>query len=278
MKTVFHSFFRVFASSRAVSLTLLLMVAPALCVSGCGRAKEPARLRILCGSSMAAPIQELGREFSRLHGIEMECDLGGSETLLPKILAGVPADIYVCHDPFEEKVTATKRWAGSVMVGHLQPVLAVRPGNPQNIRSMDDLKRVPLKIGMGDPRYSTCGELFVGALQRRGIHDTVMKQVVLQARSTSDVANGLILGSLDVAVIWNFSAMLYTGKLEVVHATIDSPEVRVTVVGLSLSPQPRLRDAFLQWCDRPAARELFRQHGYVRMAAHEGATTEKTPP
>lgn len=242
-------------------ITALLFLASWL--SGCKRT-EPERLRVLCGSSMSAPIQELAREFGRVHGVEVDLDLGGSETLLPKILAGAPADVYVCHDPFEDKVRTAKQWAGSVVVGNLEPVLAVRPGNPRGISSVDDLRRSGLKIGMGDPRYSTCGELFVRALQQRGIHDAVMKQVVLQARSTADVANGLVVGPLDAAVLWNFSAVLYTGKLELVSAPLDYPEVRVTVVGLATSPQPRWRDAFLRWCDRPAAREVFRQHGYVR--------------
>ena len=232
-------------------------------ITGCGRT-EPARLRVLCGSSMSAPIQELAREFGRVNGVEVDIDLGGSETLLPKILAGAPADVYVCHDPFEDKVKAAARWSGSVVVGYLEPVLAVRPGNPNGIRSVDDLQRAGLKLGIGDPRYSTCGELFVRALQQRGIYDAVMKQVVLQARSTTDVANGLVVGPLDAAVLWNFSAVLYTGKLEVVAAPLDYPEVRVTVVGLTKSPQPRWRDAFLRWCDRPAARERFRQHGYAK--------------
>jgi ABC-type molybdate transport system substrate-binding protein len=70
-----------------------------LCVLGCRPSgNAPAgktTLRVLCGSSMSAPIQEIGRQFTRGHGLALEYDLGGSETLLPKILTGVPADIYV---------------------------------------------------------------------------------------------------------------------------------------------------------------------------------------
>jgi len=258
----------------ALKLGFISLLVLALCLTGCGRT-EPPRLRVLCGSSMSAPIQELAREFGRANGLEVDLDLGGSETLLPKILAGAPADVYVCHDPFEDKVKAAGQWAGSVQVGHLEPVLAVRPGNPRNIRSVDDLQRADLKIGLGDPRYSTCGELFVHALQQRGIYDAVMKQAVLQARSTADVANGLVVGPLDAAVLWNFSAMLYPGKLELVPTGLDYPEVRVTVAGLTRSPQPRWRDAFLQWCNRPAARELFRKHGYVKMSHQGNSTTPK---
>lgn len=222
------------------------------------------QLRVLCGSSMAAPIQELAREFGITNGIDVALDTGGSETLLPKILAGAPADVYVCHDPFETKVKDAGRLAGSVVVGRLQPILAVRTGNPKGIRSVDDLQRAGVRIGIGDPRYSTCGELFVQSLQKRGLLDAVMKQVVLQSRSTTDVANGLIIGSLDAGVIWNFNEVLYRGKLDVVAIDMDFTDVRVTVVGLAQSPQPKWRDAFLQWCTRPEALELFRRHGYGR--------------
>jgi molybdate transport system substrate-binding protein len=213
---------------------------------------------------MAAPIQEIAREFAASHGVDIAMDTGGSETLLPKILVGASADIFVCHDPFEARVREAGRLAGSVRVGHLHPILAVQTGNPMGIRGVADLQRAGLRVGIGNPEFSTCGELFVASLRSRGSYDAVMKQIVLQSRSTTDVANGLVVGSLDAGVIWNFNAVLFTGRLEVVDAILDCPEVRVTVLGLTQSPGPRWRDAFLEWCRRPAALEAFRRHGYNR--------------
>lgn len=247
---------------RAMAVLMIL----ALCAGCRDRAAGPAArptLRVLCGSSMSAPVQQLAREFAATNDVEIALDTGGSETLLPKILAGAPADIYVCHDPFEAKVKDANLLAGSVEVARLLPILAVPAGNPGAIRSVDDLRRAGLKIGIGDPRYSTCGEMFVEALRKRGLLDAVMKQVVLQSRSTTDVANGLVVGSLDAGIIWNFNKVLYTGKLDVVETDLEFPDVRVTVVGLARSPQPLWRDAFLQWCSRPEARDLFRQNGYA---------------
>ena len=43
-------------------------------------------LRILCGVSMAQPIQEIGQAFGRKHNIEVVYDMGGLETLLPRVL------------------------------------------------------------------------------------------------------------------------------------------------------------------------------------------------
>ena len=247
---------------------LLSITVAGLCVLGCGPSgNAPAAkpmLRVLCGSSMAAPIQEIGRQFAGRHALALEYDLGGSETLLPKILMGVPADIFVCHDPFEDKVKVEKRWSGSVVVGYLEPIVAVRPGNPKGIRTLEDLKRPDLKLGIGDPRYSTCGALFVEALERRGLRHLVMPQVILQGRTHAEIASGLILGPLDAVVVWNFVAMLYPGKLEVVPTDVAYPETRITVIGLKQGANAAARDAFLQWCAQPEAQQTFRTLGYTR--------------
>ncbi|MEI7728974.1 MAG: substrate-binding domain-containing protein [Verrucomicrobiota bacterium] len=241
-----------------------------LCVgwAGCGKRPTPppaaTKLRVLCGSSMAAPVQELVKQFAAAHPAQPELDLGGSETLLPKILAGTRADLFVCHDPFEEKLKAAGRWTNTVVVGYLEPVLAVRPGNPKGIRGLADLAKPGLKIGLGDPRYSTCGELFVNALRARGLQDRVLANVMLQARSHAEVANGLVVGPLDAVVVWNFVVGLYPGKLEVVPTGITYPATRVTVIGLTSSDNPALRDAFLAWCRQSMVQETFRRYGYTR--------------
>ena len=211
---------------------------------------------------MAAPMQELAKQFTTAHQAPIEFDLGGSETLLPKILTGVRADLFVCHDPFEEKLKAAGQWTNTVVVGYLEPVLAVRPGNPKDIRSLADLAKPGLKIGIGDPRYSTCGELFVNALKERKQYDAVMTNVTLQARSHAEVANGLVVGPLDAVVVWNFVVGLYPGKLEVVPTGVTYPATRVTVLGLTNSDHPALRDAFLDWCRQPVVQETFRRYGY----------------
>ncbi len=211
---------------------------------------------------MAVPAQEVCQVFKERQGCQVFVDLGGSETLLPRILTGGSADVYVCHDPFEQKVKEAGRWTGSARVGHLKPVLLVRPGNPHHVKSLTDLTNHNLKIGIGDPRYSTCGELFVGMLEKKGLRDEVMKQVVLQARTHAEIANGLILGPLDVVVVWNFVALLYKGKVELIPTADPYPDIAVTVVGLKQSRNPELRDAFLDLCRGQAAQAIFARHGY----------------
>jgi len=182
--------------------------------------------------------------------------------------------VFVCHDPFEAKLVGIGRMMDSVTVGYLEPVLAVRPGNPRDIRGLADLARPGLQFGMGDPRYSTAGELFVNLLRERGLHDAVMSNVVFQGRTHADIANSLILGPVDAVAIWNFAIPLHRGKLQVVGTDARYPETRVTIVGLTASKNPELRDAFLQWCRQSSVQDVFRQHGYTRQT-NETDTKER---
>jgi molybdate transport system substrate-binding protein len=239
----------------------------AFTIVGCSAGNQPPakpRLRILCGSSMAGPAQEVGKAFCDKYGADVEYDFGGSETLLPKILAGAAADIYICHDPFEEKVRAGGQLAGSTVVGQLEPVLVVKPGNPKQIRTLDDLTKPDVRFGIGNPQYSTCGEMFVAVLEQKGLKDKVMPQVAVQARTHTELANGLITGPLDAAVIWNFAAALYKDKLQVVSTDDRYPPVRVTIVGLTKTGNAALRDRFLEFCGTENVQAVFRAHGYTR--------------
>ena len=261
---------------------LIFLAWMCLLAGGCSREAQPpaqpAELRVLCGSSMATPAQILCRRFKENQGIEVLVDLGGSETLLPRILSGASADIFICHDPFEQKIKEAGRWAGSARVGLLQPVLLVRPGNPLKLKCLSDLTNRTLKIGIGDPRYSTCGAIFRERLDQKGLRDAVMKQVTLQARAHAELANGLIVGALDAVVVWNYVALMYPGKVEVVPTADPYPEINVTVVGLTQSQNPGLRDAFLNACRTDSTRALFAEHGYRQSILTTAGHAASTPP
>jgi hypothetical protein len=87
----------------------------------------------------------------------------------------------------------------------------------------------------------------------------------VQARTHAEVANGLILGPLDAVVAWNYIALMYPGKVERVPTADPYPEIKVTVVGLTQSQNPALRDAFLNACRTDSTSALFAEHGYAQL-------------
>jgi len=244
----------------------LLINLVAVLAVGCGEStRNRPTLRILCGASMSDPMQELGNKFARQNGVEVIFDLGNSETLMTRVQVDAPADVFICHDPFEADVKKAGKLTSSVAIAGMQPVLLVRPGNPKGINSIADLTRPGIKIGTGNEQ-STCGQMFMQLLDQKGLREKVMANVALQGRTHVEIANGLIAGPLDAVVVWNFIAELYKGKVQRVPTDDRYLLVRVTILGLTQSPSPRVRDEFLEYCKTPAARETFIRYGYSRLA------------
>jgi molybdate transport system substrate-binding protein len=260
---------------RALAIRIIVLALMGLVWTGCGRRESGNRVRVLCGTSMAQPMQEIADAFKEAKGVVVEFDLGGSETLLPKVLLGSAGDVYVCHDPFEAKVREAGKLSESVVTGWLCPIVVTQVGNPKRIRDWDDLAKPGLRLGIGDPRYSTCGEMFVAELRRRGLEERVMRNVVVQMRTHGELATGVTTDALDAASVWNFVAPQYPGKLEQTAISADYPEIRVTVLGLDASAEPALRDEFLKWCGRPESLALFAKHGYSRLRASGGVKTSE---
>jgi molybdate transport system substrate-binding protein len=259
----------------ALAIRVFLASVTAVAWTGCGQHEPDNRIHVLCGTSMALPMKEIADAFTKAKGVVVEFDLGGSETLLPKVLVGSPGDVYVCHDPFEAKVREAGKESDAVVTGWLCPIVVTTLGNPKSVRDWDDLAKPGLRLGIGDPRYSTCGEMFVAELRRRGLEEKVMRNVVVQARTHGELALAVTTGALDAAAVWNFVAPEYQGKLEQTAISAEYPEVRVTVIGLSASAAPVLRDEFLQWCRRPESLALFVKHGYGRQVASGTAKTSQ---
>lgn len=211
---------------------------------------------ILCGTSMRAPTEELAR-LARLRGQAVRLDFGGSETLLPRVLAGEKADLLVTHDPFIAKLQAAGRLAKAVPVGVLQPVLAVPKGNPRGLTSLNDLTKEGLRVGLPDARYSTCGEYVRARLRTLGIEDAVQARVVVEQRSHQELATALRLGSIDAAVLWNFIGVQNADFITTVPLPGPWPETRVQLCVLS-GAQPGV-EGLLASTDLPA---LFTRFGF----------------
>jgi len=237
----------------AVGLTVL---------TGC---KNKKGFVIMCGSSFVPPTQELIAEFAKETGITIETTVAGSESLLPLVKAGEEGDVLVTHDPFLDLVREAGALADSVQVGFLAPVLAVQKGNPKGIKSIEDLAREGLKVGLTDPEFSTCGEMVYALLEKKGIKEAVLKNVSTHlAKHHSTLGTWLETGVVDAVIMWNGVGHTFKDGLEVVKTPYEyENETRVHVIGLNYSKHPETLKKFLELV-RQKGDKVFAEHGYVK--------------
>lgn len=253
--------------SRANLFLLLLCAVSMAMVIGCGKKEtaKPKELVVLCGSSFVPPAEQLCSEFKAQTGIEILTTVGGSEDLLPHVKARMKGDIFITHDPYLDYAREANALADHVQVGFVAPVLAVQKGNPQGIKSIEDLARPGLRVALTDPQYSTCGEMVFALLEKKGIKDAVMKNVENRlTKGHSNIGTFLKTQAIDAGIIWNGVAHTFKDSLDVVKTPYEyDEETRVYIMGLSSSKQPESLKQFLEFA-RKRGPEVFAEHGYVK--------------
>lgn len=125
--------------------------------------------------------------------------LAGSSSLTAQLAEGAEADVLMTADAatMQRAVEAgsVRGWITTVAVNAL--VLAVAPGNPGQVASLDDLGRADLLVGLcaaGVP----CGTLADRTLNRLGIEPAVDTRE-LNARA---LATKIALGELDAGLVY----------------------------------------------------------------------------
>jgi len=235
---------------------------------GCGKKNEPStpkELVLLCGSSFVNPAEQLCKQFTAETGIAIVSTVAGSEDFLPLVKAGKKGDILITHDPYLDETRKAGALSDSVEVGFVAPVLAVQKGNPKGIKRIEDLTGEGLKVGLTDPRYSTCGEMVFALLEKKGIKEAVLKNVENRlTKGHSTLGTWLKTQTVDAVIMWNGVAHTFRDDLEVVQRPYEyETETRVHIIGLSYTKQPDALKQFIGFA-REKGPAIFAEHGYVK--------------
>lgn len=233
--------------------------------SAAGKAKP--ELVVLCGNSFVPPTREMCSRFTAETGIAVVTTVAGSEDFLPLVKAGQKGSILITHDPYLDYVRRANALARHASVGVVAPVLAVQKGNPKALKAIADLARPGLRVALSNPRYSTCGQMVLRLLEKKGIKDAVLENV--ESRLTKGHANlGTFLKTqaVDAVVMWNGVVHTFKPDLEIVPTPYEyDTEIRVHVIGLSYSKQPKLVEKFVEFA-RTEGVAIFAGHGYTKQA------------
>lgn len=282
-----------------------LLVATVLLV-GCE--PEGGKPELLCyvGGTMRPAMAALAKQWEAKTGEKVLIDYADSGSLLIKIENTRKGDLYVCHDPFaggmNKKGLGAKVWA----VAALTPMIAVPKGNPRRIADVRDLVKGEIRVGLTDAEYSTLGHICPVMFKKAGILDAMTAREkdgknFTRSRMGGQMANGVIVGSLDAAIVWN--AVIGTPKrrekLDAVdigksyrphpdtdavttatYGVIDMSSIKVTIATLKCSKRADAAAKFADYVAGPDGRKVFDEFGFTPLAAGAAPkpTTATAPP
>ncbi len=226
------------------------------------------------GAGIRPPLDELGKAFEKKTGIRVEFNYKGSGCLLADICFSRRGDIYIPGEVFyvkqarERGLVKTDR-----VVAQMSTVLIVQKGNPKKIRSLKDLSKSGVRVGLGEPDAVAAGRAADAVLDRAGLLKAVEKNVAMRALNVVELGNAVKLRHLDAAIVWDATATLFGSDVVTLPIPEDYRVVSPIPVGvLNFSKHSRQAEQFMRYLATPEAAKVFLKHGY---SAPEGAA--KTP-
>ncbi|MCS7187696.1 MAG: molybdate ABC transporter substrate-binding protein [Armatimonadetes bacterium] len=227
-------------------------------------AKSP--LFIYAGAAFRPPLEAMGREFEREYGVPVKFNFTGSNCLLAQIILSQQGDLFLPGEEFYVRQAQKRGYVlKSEIIGYFVPVILVRKGNPKGIKSLKDLAKSGIKVGLGDPKACAIGEISEAILRKNGLTEAVHKNVALRAMTAPELANALRLGGIDACINWDAIANYPWVRPAVEVITIPPEQNVITANPLAILRTTRNRQAaelFLQFALSEGQR-ILRQHGFT---------------
>lgn len=222
---------------------------------------EAPEIHLSAGAMLRPAIEETIKSFCKREGAEVTRVYDGCGILVGAMRTGKHPDAYfACDVSFMAQVKDL--FLDSVDISTNQLVIIVPRNNPFQIRTLDDLSKPGLRLGVGHEKQCALGVLTQRALQEGGKLTPVMKNVKVQLPAGDGLVNALRTGALD-AVIAYVSNAASAGD-ELLSFPVDVPcalAVQPFAVGKE-SQHKHLTQRLLDAIRSNASRQHFEDNGF----------------
>jgi sulfate transport system substrate-binding protein len=262
-------------------------------VAACGKSQDSAggggstKLTLVAYSTPKEAYDELVPAFEKTpegRGVGFSSSFGASGDQARAVLAGLPADVVALSlAPDVGKLVdggfVAPTWDKDAYGGFVTNsvvVLAVRKGNPKNIRTWDDLIKPGVEVITPNPFTSGGARWNImaayGAQIEQGKSDAEAKaylkqlfdNVVVQDKSAREALQTFAAGKGDVLLAYENEAITAKQKGQDVDYVIPDQTILIQnpVAVVSKSKHPQQAKAFVTWLRGPEAQKIYAAKGY----------------
>jgi molybdenum ABC transporter molybdate-binding protein len=233
-------------------------------------------LLLYCAAGIRAPVEEVIREYEQRYGVRIQPQYLGSNALLASIEISDRGDLFL---PADDSYVALARGKGLIdevlPLAHMKPVLAVRKGNPGNIRSLEDVLAGKVRISQANPEVAAVGKLSRDGLRASGQWETFQRHIVVNKPTVNDVATDVATGAVDAGVVWDATVQQMPELEAVAVPAFEKVVATLSVCVLKRTSQPAQALRFARYlAARDRGLPRFKAHGFVPV---EGDEWQETP-
>jgi molybdate transport system substrate-binding protein len=269
---------RAFIETLALVVFAILSASPSFAGEWEGRS-----IQVFAGSAVKPALDEIAREFEVETGARVYLHYGGSGAVLSQLLLARRGDIYLPgSSDFMEKAKRKEvvEPDTEVRLAYLIPAINVAKGNPKEIRSLDDLAKGGVRVGVARPDAVCVGLYAVETLTARELGEAVRPNIVNFAESCRKTAQMLSLGLVDAVLGWAVFGRWEPERIETIF--LKPQEVRrigyIPAALSSFAEEREVAEGFLRYLTKPVAKAILHEKGYfVELEEARAHTAPDTP-
>jgi molybdate transport system substrate-binding protein len=223
-------------------------------------AAQTGTITVFAASSLKETFTQLGKQFEAAHpGDTVKFSFGASSTLATQINGGAPADVFASASTknMDQVVTAgnasnPQNFAKNVME------VAVPPGNPAKVTSVNDLAKSSVKTALCQPAVP-CGVVAAEVFKNAKI---TVKPVTLQP-DVKSVLTQVELGNVDAGMVYVTDVMAAGSKVKGVTIPADvNASTTYPIAALTHSQYPSIAQAFVAYVLSPTGEQELTAAGF----------------
>jgi molybdate transport system substrate-binding protein len=230
-------------------------------------AEEQKSITVFAGSASKPALEEAAGVFEEETGIEVILNFSGSGTMLSQMKISRSGDLYIPGSPDYMAMAEADGFVDPdsiAIVSYLVPAILVQRGNPGNIRTLNDLAKPGIEIGIGNPEAVCVGLYAYEILEYNNLIAEIKLNIVTHAESCSRTATLVALNSVDAIIGWRVFSEWHDTVDVVLLEEEQIP--RLSYIPAAISTYARDKESaadFIDFLLSPAGQAVFKNHGYL---------------
>lgn len=228
---------------------------------------EHPQLTFFAGAMLRPAIEETLKEFEAREGLpRINTIYNGCGILVGQMrVDGVRPDAYFsCDNSFMSQVR--NLYETPVEMSANEMVILTAKGNPKGIKSLQDLTKPGLKLGMGDEKQCALGFLTKDALDTQKICEAVQKNIAVRSPTGDFLVNQMRTGSLDAVIVYESNATFVKDLLDVVPIKMEQKFATQPVAVGKTTKYKNLTRRLIEALRSPKSVERFKANGFLWLA------------
>lgn len=243
------------------TVVLPVVLALALPLAACGGDEEETTLTVYAAASLTGAFEQIADEFEAQHeGVQVELGFGGSSDLVTQIQEGAPADVFASADTANMDKLVADDLTGAEPETFATNTLeiAVPPGNPAGVESLQDLAKPGLALVVCAPEVP-CG----AAAQQVADVAGVTLEPVSEEQSVTDVLGKIASGEGEAGLVYVTDVAAAGDDVEgITFPESDDVVNRYPIASVADSDEPALAADFVELVLGDTGRSVLAAHGF----------------